>query len=167
MLFRSHSYNHWNSGRPIDTEHWGISLWATQKKDMSALHLFEAKAFVPEGVIAEIVGVTDRERESRSFKLKEDTRLRVMAIGEGVGNEMADYGWIENEAGKVIWEMTMGMTEHAGGANKNRIFNDIIMLPAGSYRVVFETDSSHSYKDWNATPPTQADRYGITLTVEE
>lgn len=34
------------------------------------------------------------------------------------------------------------------------------------YRVFYETDGSHSYRDWNSTPPRDPERYGITLIKE-
>ena len=68
---------------------------------------------------------------------------------------MDDYAWIEEAGtGRVVWEMTYRMTEHAGGAKKNRMFNDTIRLDKGEYVVYYETDGSHSYEDWNASPPT-------------
>ena len=56
-----------------------------------------------------------------AFSLEEDSRIRIYAIGEGMGDEMYDYAWIENaETGQDIWKMTYRDTEHAGGARKNR-----------------------------------------------
>ena len=64
---------------------------------------------------------------------------------------MVDYGWIEDaKSGRRVWEMTYRMTEHAGGAKKNRRFDGVIRLPAGEYVLRYETDGSHSFGDWNA-----------------
>lgn len=79
---------------------------------------------------------------------------------------MYDYGWIENEQGRIIWEMTYRKTSHAGGAKKNRLFNDTVYLEAGTYYVYYETDGSHSYNDWNSTPPDNPELYGITVLLE-
>ena len=77
---------------------------------------------------------------------------------------MADFGWIENNnSRKTVWEMTYRMTENAGGARKNRMFNGTIVLPKGNYTLFYETDDSHSYRDWNDDPPRDPDMYGITL----
>ena len=54
---------------------------------------------------------------------------------------ISDYAWIENtDTDRVVWEMTYRMTEHAGGASKNRLFNDVITLPAGKYVVSGKED---------------------------
>ena len=59
--------------------------------------------------------------------------------------------------------MTYRATEAAGGAAKNRRFDGTITLPAGAYTLRYETDDSHSFGSWNATPPDEPDMYGITL----
>jgi hypothetical protein len=80
---------------------------------------------------------------------------------------MYDYGWIENERGGVVWEMTYRMTEHAGGADKNRMLNKVILLPAGEYTVYYQTDDSHAYGDWNSRAPHDSSHWGITIRREE
>lgn len=80
---------------------------------------------------------------------------------------MFDFGWIENDDnGRIVWEMTYSNTEHAGGAKKNRMVNEVIELKAGTYKLYYESDGSHSYRDWNDSPPHDVDRYGITLLKE-
>lgn len=76
---------------------------------------------------------------------------------------MYDYGWIENVAtGDTLWKMTMDVTTHAGGANKNRLVDTTILLPAEMYQLKYKSDDSHSFNRWNATPPEFA-FYGIAL----
>ncbi|MDP9323015.1 MAG: hypothetical protein M3P13_05220, partial [Acidobacteriota bacterium] len=62
-----------------------------------------------------------------------------------------------------VWEMTYRITEHAGGAAKNRRFDGTVRLPAGDYVVKYETDESHSFGDWNAAPPDDPEMWGITI----
>jgi hypothetical protein len=62
--------------------------------------------------------------------------------------------------------MTYRKTQHAGGARKNRLFSGTIVLEKGEYDVHYVTDDSHSYMDWNATPPDDQESYGITLIKE-
>ena len=69
-------------------------------------------------------------------------------------------------AGTVIWEMTFGMTFHAGGGRKNRMLNSSIVLEKGNYLLRFKTDDSHAYNDWNTDPPDDREYYGITLYRE-
>ena len=80
---------------------------------------------------------------------------------------MYDYGWIEEvEDGRVVGEMTFRMTEHAGGAQKNRLVNTTLVLPAGMYRVHYVSDDSHSFWHWNADPPFEPDMWGITIRLD-
>ena len=43
------------------------------------------------------------------------------------------------------------------------MYNDVIILPKGNYKVYYETDGSHSYRDWNASPPYDPDHWGLTI----
>jgi hypothetical protein len=80
---------------------------------------------------------------------------------------MYDYAWIEDDRGRVVWEMTYRKTDHAGGARKNRIFNDTISLDAGEYAVYYESDGSHSFKGWNAKPPSDRWNWGVTIRMAD
>jgi hypothetical protein len=162
----SHAYGDWNSSQPQDQERYGITLWSADKN--TNYELFDEKSFKNDNVVVEILRVRDRELLNESFTLSDDTRLRIKAIGEGDDGDMADYGWIENEeSGKVVWEMAYRNSEYAGGANKNRMYNDVIILPKGKYKVYYKTDGSHSYRDWNASPPRDQESYGISLLKEK
>ena len=163
----SHSFADWNSGPPHEQDYYGITLWVTHKEDLTKVALFEPGQYKNGKVLVEIVRVRDDEQLTESFTLDKDTNLRIFALGEGVDGDMVDYGWIKNiETGKVVWEMTYRNTDSAGGANKNRMYNDTIILPKGSYKVYYETDGSHSYRHWNASPPRDPERYGISLMKE-
>ena len=163
----SHAYHDWNAGPPHEQDAYGITLWATNKADRAKTSTFEPKEYKNDKVIVEILRVRDDAHLRESFTLDTDTNLRVLAMGEGDDGEMFDYGWIENaDTKKVVWEMTYRNTESAGGAKKNRLFNDTIILPRGTYRVYYETDGSHSYRNWNASPPSDPERYGISLMKE-
>ena len=173
----SHSYRDWNSSPPYDRERWGITIWTTKDSDRDKISLFDENDFHSDKIIAEIIRVRDDDYITKTFTLKSKTKIRIIAIGEGDedgGNysrrrrgEMFDYGWIEdNKTGKIVWDMTYDKTEDAGGAKKNRLFNGVIELDAGTYKVCYETDDSHAYRDWNSSPPHDAERYGITLLRE-
>ena len=98
-----------------------------------------------------------------TFELAATTRVRVYAVGEGRDDEMFDYGWIESGSGALVWKMTYEATEPAGGADKNRMFDGTIKLPAGSYVLRYVSDDSHSYTDWNDDPPDDPEGWGITV----
>jgi hypothetical protein len=61
--------------------------------------------------------------------------------------------------------MTYAETQPAGGAAKNREVDQVVTLQPGSYVVHFVTDGSHSFAEWNSTPPREPERWGITLAV--
>lgn len=158
----SHAFDNWNSAPPLVPELWGLSILVDHDKD--SFILTDAKVASKSQIIAEIVMVRDDERISKKITLNKDTKIRIYAIGEGVDGDMVDLGWIKNKStDKIVWEMTYRATERAGGAEKNRVYDGTIILPAGEYSIYFETDGSHSYRDWNDTPPYDQERYGITI----
>ena len=108
----------------------------------------------------------DAHRRQR-FTLEKRTKVWIYAIGEGRGNTMYDYGWIEDEDGRKVWKMRYEETSHAGGTRKNRLFNDRIILDSGEYEVHFRTDGSHSFEDWNASKPDDPAHWGITILIDE
>ena len=160
----SHSYEDWNSGPPYEQDYWGITLWTTRKEDINKVSVFSPAEYKNANAVAEILQVRDDEDRFKTFTLNQDTRLRVIALGEGSDGEMDDFGWIENvSTGRTVWDMTYRSTTHGGGASKNRFFNDVIILPKGEYKVHYQTDGSHSYRDWNASPPSDQEKYGISI----
>ena len=160
----SHSYEKWNAAPPFDPERWGITLWAANQDDAKYVTLFDPDDFQSDKVIAQIVRVRENEYESKSFRIDKTQQVRIIAIGEGSDGRMYDYGWIENaDTRTIIWEMTYRKTDHAGGASKNRKFEGTITLSPGNYKLYYETDGSHSYRDWNSTPPYNQEMYGISV----
>jgi hypothetical protein len=162
----SHSYRDFNSPAPYDAEAWGITIFPGSKGAQARSIAAFDEADDP-STLAQIVRVRDDEHRRGHFKLDRDGRVRIYALGEGDDGEMYDYGWIENERGGVVWEMTYRMTEHAGGADKNRMLNKVILLPAGEYTVYYQTDDSHAYGDWNSRAPHDSSHWGITIRREE
>ena len=122
------------SAAPADRDHWGVTVFA-------AAPGFDRQATVAPYVEAEdgdtLVDLTrigdDAERKAR-FKLDAPARLRIVALGEGVGDEMVDYGWVADARGKAVWEMTYRMTDPGGGASKNRQYEGTLELAAGESR---------------------------------
>lgn len=159
----SHAYGDWNAAPPLVPELWGLSI-LVNNNDKESFVLTDSQTTSNDQVLAEIVRVRDDERISKSFTLDKETKIRIYAIGEGVDGDMVDSGWIKNRStDKIVWDMSYRTTERAGGAEKNRMFDGTIILPAGEYTVYFETDGSHSYRDWNDTPPYDQEHYGITI----
>ncbi len=149
----SHAYRDWNASPPYDQKHWGLTL-AGAATDFDSRDVSAYQESEDQSVLARLVRVRDHEKVESRFTLDRDNGIRIYAMGEGERSEMYDYGWIENvRTGKVVWEMNYRLTRHAGGARKNRLYNDVIRLPKGEYQVFFETDDSHAFRDWNASPP--------------
>lgn len=163
----SHSFMNWNDSPPYHAEDWGIKIWTENKDDNKYVEYFDADNYQNENLLVEIIQTGDEERIKKTFKLETESDIRIIAIGEGESDEMYDYGWIENTSREIVWEMKYNRTYHAGGSKKNRMFNEVISLPSGEYNVYFQTDDSHSYPDWNSTPPDEKERYGITILLEK
>lgn len=164
----SHAYNSWNSSAPYEAERWGLAIWATKESDVEQIKTFSESEYSSERVISEILRLGDHDYQKEYFTLDQDTRVTITAIGEGSDGYMNDYGWIKSmDTGRLVWEMEYGDTEHAGGARKNRKVVETITLSKGEYRLSYETDGSHSYRDWNAAAPDNPEGYGISVLIAE
>ena len=158
----SHSPSDWNAAPPCDPSLYGLTLSVPTDAELRHVTLADIKESGK--VIAELVRVRNDRSPATNFILKAAQKVRVYAIGEGDGDELADYGWIEDTAtGKQVWSMAKENLHHAGGAYKNRFADEVITLPKGTYTLRFKTDDSHAYGRWNADPPRDQDRYGITV----
>jgi hypothetical protein len=160
----SHDPSQWNTQPPHDPDAWGLRIGVTHAEDRATVKSF-AYEHVPESAtIVALTGIGNSMSRKQGFTLTRPMDVRVYAIGEGRGGRMFDYGWIEDaRTGRRVWEMTYRITEHAGGAAKNRRFDGTVRLPAGDYVVQYETDGSHSFGDWNAAPPDDPEMWGITI----
>jgi len=160
----SHSYRDWNDSPPYDEKKWGLSIFVIDDSYEDG----DVIPYIPSedaSVLAQIVRIRDNARKKSHFTLENDGYIQVYALGEGSRGEMYDYAWIEDSnTGKVIWEMTYRKTDRAGGAKKNRIFDDRVHLDAGEYTVYYESDDSHSFNDWNARPPRDPFSWGVTIS---
>lgn len=163
----SHSYDEWNSAAPIQGEDWGLTIFAPQGAPATALQKIESRDLKSAAdVVVEMVRVRDDERRREPFRIDKPTRVRVYALGEGRDGEMFDYGWIEDDqSGEVVWEMDYDRTRPAGGAQKNRLIDETVTLPPGSYVAHYVSDDSHSFGDWNADRPRDPNHWGLTLKV--
>jgi hypothetical protein len=163
----SHSYRRWNSAPPFDRHAWGLAIHPGPGMNSGEFEPIErAELPADPNVLVRIVRVGDDEYLTERFTLDADTRVRIYALGEGDRGYMYDAGYIENvETKDVVWEMTWRNTKHAGGARKNRVFDGELLLQAGTYEVVYESDDSHSFQDWNARRPRDPQAWGITVSL--
>lgn len=156
----------WNSSPPYDQKAYGVTIYPGSPDFNRAHFTLIAKSDVrAPGLLAGISEVGDGADETRRFTLVSPTRVRIRALGEGTRYEMVDYGWIEDaRTGDIVWEMTFRKTSHAGGAEKNRQVDQVILLDKGEYIVHYVTDDSHSFPDWNDSPPEDPTGWGISVS---
>ncbi len=119
--------------------------------------------------VLSFANLQEDEQRRQAFRLKRPLTLHVYAQGEGVGSRsFVDHGWITDlRTGKRVWEMRPERAQYAGGSTKNRRQVETIQLPAGDYEASYVTDDSHTPSDWNAAPPCDPLRYGLTLSVPQ
>ncbi|HKE90797.1 MAG TPA: hypothetical protein VKB45_10690 [Gemmatimonadales bacterium] len=104
----------------------------------------------------------------RAFALDRPTDLLVTATGELRADGAFDYGWIINaDTRQRVWEMDYVHSADAGGVHKNRSVDTTLRLPAGRYVAYFVSDDTHGPRVWNAVPPFDPDRWGLTLRVAD
>lgn len=116
--------------------------------------------------IAAIINAGIDQALSKTFTL--DSPLTVHAYGAGENcsadySSWCDYGWIEDSAGKVVWQMQGQKATPAGGAIKNQCVGATVSLPAGTYTLKYKSDSGHAYDNWDSLPPDEF-FWGIVLT---
>jgi hypothetical protein len=103
------------------------------------------------------------------FTIRDSIDVMVHALGEVTGSTVHDGARLlrRGAAGDPVpvWEMTADETVHAGGSRKNRLAEATLSLTPGSYVLAYYSDDSHDCSDWNADPPDEPSRWGVTLFV--
>ena len=161
----SHSYVDWNAAPPDDPLYYGISLIGENESGSTALTLTDIKE--NPNIVVDLTRLGNNQTRSTCFALKSDAQLHIYALGERSNSrhQMADYGWIINtKTREKVWIMDASKAVPAGGAEKNLMVDEVIMLPKGTYTVFYQTDDSHAYNDWNAAPPFDPEHWGITIS---
>jgi len=159
----SHAFDDWNEAPPFSPEAWGMRIWPEQGKDGSWSRQLSSDYRSPD-LLVDILEVSNSEHRKKILKLSQRSKVRIYAVGEAESDDdMYDYGWIEDEDGRVIWRMDYYKTVHAGGARKNRKVTEELSLDAGTYYVYYVTDGSHAYGRWNDTAPDDPGFWGISV----
>jgi hypothetical protein len=156
----SHSPADWNAAPPCDPGLYGLTISVPAEAEVAAVSLTQPRVWP---VLAEAVRVGDDQDRRVPFTLGTSQSVRIYAIAEGSGDEMADEVWIEDEAGRKVWTMVRSHTHHAGGATKNRLADELLSLPKGRYTLRVKTDDSHAYGHWNDDAPWDPEHYGATV----
>lgn len=159
----SHAFGSWNAPPPYDPLHYGMVIYPVEEGDLKLTADYVDDYSEP--ITVQIARIRNNQYKYKGLTLKREADLHIVALGEyGYEDEFVDYGWIEDlGSDDIVWEMTEDEMEHAGGAAKNRRFDGIITLPAGSYMVYYVSDNSHAYRRWNAPAPFEPKMWGITV----
>ncbi|NOX17473.1 MAG: SpoIIE family protein phosphatase [Chlorobi bacterium] len=116
--------------------------------------------------ISSILKVGEQKTLVKEFELINDTEVLAIGVGEGQPNLdiMFDYGWLEDEAGNVVWTMHKFFDSfYFQGGFKNRIIAKTLKLRKGKYKLKFQSDVGHSYGSFNVVSPTDSSLWGIQV----
>ena len=130
--------------------------------------LSSIKSQLKEKSLASILMVGENQDITKNFEIESPTKALILCAGEGqvdVSKTSFDYGWIENDKGKIVWAMDdVYKTFYLGGGTKNRVLADCIELSAGKYKLRYRSDVGHSYGNWNVNAPEDSLLYGIQIS---
>ncbi|HEX9081922.1 MAG TPA: hypothetical protein VF768_06560, partial [Holophagaceae bacterium] len=122
----SHSPADWNALPPCDPGMYGLTVAVPEDREFASAALIADPG--PGPVLAELVRVGNDQDLRAPFTVKGGASVRVYALGERDGDDMADEAWIEDAKGRSVWRMEAARTRYAGGASKNREFDEIVPL---------------------------------------
>jgi hypothetical protein len=165
----SHSCEAWNANPPFDPRGWGLVVKPAQGHRQDEIVTIDFNEITPDPeVLVKMIHVGNDEHRHKKFRLEQASRVRVFALGEGGHDEMWDTAWIlDKKKRRTVWRMDYHDTRNGGGDKKNRIYDGVIELSPGVYEAHYATDDSHAFGSWNARPPTEPHRWGLTVTLVE
>jgi signal transduction histidine kinase/ligand-binding sensor domain-containing protein len=115
----------------------------------------------PDRIVAAIVHPTNNVNSTAGFDLSEPTDLLVTGMGQIRGTSNADYGWIEEARGGILWSMDYTNTLHDVNG---RMRSGVLHLGKGSYFLRYKSDDRYSFGHWTGAAPLHSDLWGITVT---
>ncbi|MDA1029353.1 MAG: hypothetical protein O3B41_09925 [Bacteroidetes bacterium] len=62
-----------------------------------------------------------------------------------------------------IWQLTLNMTEEAGGSVVNRSFSGTVPVEPGLYKIEVTAGTSQAYGNWRSNPPYLPDNWGVKV----
>ena len=122
------------------------------------------------GALIKHTQLGDSEFIKTGFMLSKSGKLRIYSLIEQPGkNEPPNPNSriINMETRERVWEIDKWDTEYAGATEKNQLFNDEVKFEKGKYVLYVVTDGSHSYEEFNASPPYDPINWGITILPGE
>ena len=100
------------------------------------------------------------------FRLERATRVLLVGAGEMAMRRRADYGWLEDARGRVVWMMRHDSSAWTGAFGSNRLSVATRVLPAGAYRLRFRSDFDRSpADDFKGRKPERPDLWGVRVVA--
>ncbi len=156
-----HAYNEWFGNPPFDPSGWGVRVATTRESDSENVQVFDL--WKQREAVVRMSSVRDDEERSSTFRVLRETPVVVYSMGEFSSGSAYDYGWIDDDRGNTIWQMSWDASKPAGGARKNRVEVAYLVLKPGRYVANYRSDGSHSFEDWNSSRPKYPERWGLTV----
>jgi len=111
---------------------WMLSLDGFDNSESEASVVKEINALLDDAVVR-IEANRAFMFQKKTIKVSSKVNAEVYAIGEGDKKKNFDYGWIkELDTRRKVWEMKPHKGSHAGGALKNKLYRDNIVLEPGT-----------------------------------
>ncbi|HYE58780.1 MAG TPA: two-component regulator propeller domain-containing protein, partial [Rhodothermales bacterium] len=100
------------------------------------------------------------------FRLDRSTHVLLVGAGEMGMRIRADYGWLEDARGRVVWIMRHDSSAWTGAYGSNRLSVATRVLPAGAYRLRFRSDYDHSPADgFKGRMPEHPELWGVRVVA--
>lgn len=156
----SHSTHRWRANPPWDPSGWGMTLANVPHSDVMSYD-----PWTQTEPLIDLTGVGNDALEKAQFTVHIPSTFLISAMGEITSRRSVyDYGWLEsNETHEIIWKMSYLDSNHAGGAEKNRVETVFLDLEPGTYTVYYQSDDSHSFRRFTETGPDHPERWGLAL----
>ncbi|MDT7857846.1 hypothetical protein RQM47_14440 [Rubrivirga sp. S365] len=123
-------------------ELWGVVLYALDPAFDPALVGRPAPPPEVETVLAEAIAGEGGAEQAVPFTLEVDAALAVAGAGVFMSDVLVETGWIVDEDGRRVWEMTRDNTDPVGGSPVFRQFRGVVDLPAGAYVLHHQADAT-------------------------
>nr|WP_317165870.1 ATP-binding protein [Spirosoma arboris] len=118
---------------------------------------------IPKRQVAAIVRPGPNVDRTVNFSLTQPEDLFVVAGVDVFTFEKLSYGWIEDAAGKIVWEYSASNSVIDGAYPNVRLQANVIRLQAGQYRLRYHSGKEYAYGKWTHAPPTHPELWGVQL----
>ncbi len=147
-------------------QNYGMEILADESQSPSVKSFSPPKSFA--NVLFRTNNVGEMTYIKQGISITDPIVVRIYAMGEGIKkDDLVDFGWIvDTKTRQRVWEMHWRNVDHAGGNDKNLLFEGDVSLPKGEYILHYVTDDSHSPLDWNSSPPYDPLNYGLTILAK-